>query len=89
MRASLSDILRSRSLVMDRRTEPKPKWDLPEAGVLGEAKDEGCGAFLLLLGPKGSNERRARKEGMPGPAGVVGCWGDAATAREGFPPFAP
>lgn len=78
------DILRSLSLVIDRRTEPKPNEVRFCADMFGV---EGDGE-AFLLGPKGSSERRARKEGIPEPAGVVGCWGDAATAREGLPLFA-
>ena len=52
-----SETLRSRSLLIDRRTEPKAA-----KGLLGDTEAEigvGC-----LLGPKGRRERRERKEGM-------------------------
>jgi hypothetical protein len=82
--SSDKDTLRSLSLVIDRRTEPKPNEVLLCTEVFGVPGD----GEAFLLGPKGRRERRARKEGIPEPAGVVGCWGDAATAGEGVPPFA-
>ena len=63
-----NDAFRSRSLVIDRRTEPKLEKGLFEGGVDTDA--ESWVAFLL--GPNGNSERRVRNAGMPEPAGVVG-----------------
>lgn len=54
-----TDTLRSRSLVIDRRTEPKAPKEL--RGGLGET--ERAGGMAFLLGPKGKRERSERKEG--------------------------
>ena len=69
MRASFDrEVFRSRSFVIERRTEPNPAKGLRD--VLGEAAEELGVAFLL--GPKGKRERKERNAGMPEPAGVVG-----------------
>ena len=62
-----SELLRSRSLptFIDRLTEPKFAKGLRD--VFGDAVEEGV---EFLLDPKGKSERRARKEGMPEPAGL-------------------
>jgi len=66
MASFVSDILRSRSLVIDLRTEPNPLNGLLE--VFGDTEAEMGVAFLL--GPNGSRERRVRNDGMPEPAGL-------------------
>ena len=66
MASLVSDILRSRSLVIDLRTEPNPLNGLLE--VFGDAEVEMGVAFLL--GPNGRRERRVRNDGMPEPAGL-------------------
>lgn len=60
-----SETLRSCSLFIDRRTEPKAA-----KGLLGDTEAEI--GVACLLGPKGRRERRERKEGMAllGLAGV-------------------
>lgn len=66
------DTLRSRSLVIDRRTEPKAPKVL--RGRLSVEEAEVVVAFLL--DPKDKRERSERKEGIPklaaGEAGVDG-----------------
>ena len=62
----VSDTLRSRSLVIDFRTEPKPLNGLLE--VFGDT-EAGMGV-AFLLGPNGRRERKVRNEGMPEPAGL-------------------
>ena len=72
------ETLRSRSFVIDRRTELKaPK----ELRVLGEeVKTEVVVAVLVvvafLLDPKGKRERSERKEGIPELAGEAGVDGE-------------
>jgi hypothetical protein len=71
------DTLRSRSFVIDRRTELKAPKGLR---VLGEEVDTGIVVEVVvvvafLLDPKGKRERSERKEGIPeleGEAGVDG-----------------
>lgn len=69
------DTLRSRSLVIDRRTEPKAPNGLRDR-LLGEEVEREVGVVAFLLGPKGKRERSERKEGIPelvaGEAGVEG-----------------
>ena len=67
------DALRSRSFVIDRRTELKAPKGLR---VLGEETEVVVVvAIAFLLDPKGKRERSERKEGipeLPGEAGVDG-----------------
>ena len=66
------DTLRSRSLVIDRRTELKAPKGLR---VLGEEETEVVEVEVVvafLLDPKGKRERSERKEGIPELAGVGG-----------------
>lgn len=72
MASFVSDTLRSRSFVIDRRTEPKPAKGLREE--LGETEREMGIAFLL--GPKGRRERSERKEGIPELAEEAGVDGE-------------
>ena len=66
-----TDTLRSRSLVIDRRTELKA---LKGLRVLGEVETEVVVVVVeaFLLDPKGKRERSERKEGIPELAGVGG-----------------
>ena len=63
-----SDIPRSRSLVIDFRTEPKALKGLLD--VFGDTGAETGVAFLP--GPNGRRERKVRNDGMPEPAVLGG-----------------
>ena len=72
------DTLRSRSFVIDRRTELKAPKGLR---VLGEEAETGVVVVVVvvvafLLDPKGKRERRERKEGIPELAGEAGVEGE-------------
>jgi hypothetical protein len=68
-----TDTLRSRSFVIDRRTELKaPK----ELRVLGEEVETEAVVVAFLLDPKGKRERSERKEGIPDLAGEAGLDGE-------------
>ena len=68
------DTLRSRSFVIDRRTELKAPKGLR---VLGEVEMEvAVVAVAFLLDPKGKRERSERKEGIPELAGEAGVDGE-------------
>ena len=68
------DTLRSRSFVIDRRTELKAPKGLR---VLGEEAETGVVVVeAFLLDPKGKKERRERKEGIPELAGEAGVDGE-------------
>jgi len=62
-----SDTLRSLSLAIDLRTEPKPPKELRDG--LGETEIETGVTFLL--GPNDRRERSERKEGIPELAGGI------------------
>ena len=67
------DILRSRSFVIDRRTELKaPK----ELRVLGEVESEVVVVVAFFLDTKGKRERSERKEGIPELGGEIGVGGE-------------
>ena len=68
------DILRSRSFVIDRRTELKaPK----ELRVLGEVEREVVVVVVaFFLETKGKRERSERKEGIPELGGEIGVGGE-------------
>lgn len=61
-----SEVLRSRSLFIDRLTDPKPENGLLD--VFGEDVEVGV---AFLPGPNGKRERRVRNEGIPEPAGLA------------------
>lgn len=68
------DTLRSRSFVIDRRTELKAPKGLR---VLGEVEREVVVVVVaFLLDPKGKRERSERKEGIPELAGEAGVGGE-------------
>jgi hypothetical protein len=67
-----TDTLRSRSFVIDHRTELKASKELR---VLGEVKTEVV-VVVFLLDPKGKRERNERKEGIPELAGQAGVDGE-------------
>ena len=74
------DTLRSRSFVIDRRTELKAPKGLR---VIGEEVEtevvvviEVVVEVAFLLDPKGKRERSERKEGIPELAGEVGVGGE-------------
>ena len=71
------DTLRSRSFVIDRRTELKAPKGLR---VLGEVETEVVVVVVVvvafLLDPKGKRERSERKEGIPELAGEAGVDGE-------------
>lgn len=69
------DALRSRSLVIDRRTEPKAPKGL-FGGLFGEGVEREAEAVAFLLGPKGKRERNERNEGIPELAGEAGVDGE-------------
>jgi hypothetical protein len=61
-----SEVLRSRSLFIERLTDPKPEKGLLD--VFGEDVEV---VVAFLPGPNGKRERRVRKEGIPEPAGLA------------------
>ena len=67
------DTLRSRSFVIDRRTELKAPKGLR---VLGEEVETEVVVVAFLLDPKGKRERSERKEGIPELAGEAGVDGE-------------
>jgi hypothetical protein len=70
------DTLRSRSLVIDRRTELKAPKGLR---FLGEVEREVVVLVVVvafLLDPKGKRDRSERKEGIPELAGEAGVGGE-------------
>ena len=70
-----NDTLRSRSFVIDRRTEPKPLKGLRDEFGEAEREEAGGGVVVVvafLLGPKGRRERSERKEGIPEFGGDTG-----------------
>ena len=70
------DTLRSRSFVIDRRTELKAPKGLRVLGEVEREVVEEVVVVAFLLDPKGKRERSERKEGIPELAGEVGVGGE-------------